>query len=108
MRQLDESILQRMTERLVVEFDPEKVFLFGSHAWGTPTDESDLDLFVLLSESSERPLQRARRARACLSGFLVAKDVLVRTRSEAEKYLDVHASLESMIFEKGKLLYERH
>lgn len=37
----------------------------------------------------------------------VPKDVLVRTRMEAEKYRHVYASLESQIFEKGRLLYER-
>lgn len=96
-----------MTDRLVAEFDPDKVILFGSHAWGEPTEESDVDLFVVVSESDERPLQRARRARGCLKDVRVAKDVLVRTRLEMEKYRDVHASLESLVSEKGKVLYER-
>lgn len=107
MKQLNEHILHDMTDRLVAEFDPEQIFLFGSHAWGVPTENSDVDMYVIVPESSERPLQRAQRAIACLGGMNISKDVLVRTRTEAEKYRNVYASLESQIFEKGRVLYER-
>lgn len=107
MKNLDEKLLQEMTGRLVAEFDPEQVILFGSHAWGAPREDSDIDLFVVVPESSERPLARARRALACLEGLQVSKDVLVRTRQETEKYRHVFASLESQVLEKGRVLYER-
>jgi predicted nucleotidyltransferase len=108
MAKIDESLLAEMTSRLVQAFQPEQVILFGSHAWGTPDEGSDVDLYVIVPESSERQLQRARRALACLGGLRVAKDVLVRTRAEAEKYRHVYASLECQVFEKGRVLYERH
>jgi len=107
MKQLNEIILHTMTAKLVAEFDPDQIFLFGSHAWGIPTENSDVDLYVIVPESMERPLQRARRAISCLGGMKVPKDVLVRTRTEAEKYRNVYASLESQIFEKGRVLYVR-
>jgi predicted nucleotidyltransferase len=107
MKNLDENILLTITDKLVAEFAPEQIFLFGSHAWGTPTENSDVDVFVIVPESSERPLQRARRALACLGGIKIPKDILVRTRAETEKYRHVYASLESQIFEKGRVLYVR-
>lgn len=107
MERLDEALLTEMTGRLVNEFDPDQVILFGSYAWGTPGEGSDVDLFVVVPESQERPAARMRRALACLEGIGVAKDVLVRTRHEAEKYRHVYASLESLILEKGRILYER-
>lgn len=107
MKLLDEALLHTMTDKLVDEFGPDQIILFGSHAWGTPTEDSDIDLFVIIPESNERPLQRARRAITCLGGITISKDVLVRTRQEAEKYRSVYASLESLIFEKGRILYER-
>ena len=108
MRPVDENLLSEMTRRLVAALDPEQVILFGSRAWGTPSEDSDIDLLVVLSASSERPLARMRRALACLEGMNVSKDVLVKTRREMEKYRGVHASLESQIMEKGRVLYERH
>ena len=108
MRHVDENLLNEMTRRLVTALDPEQVILFGSHAWGTPSEDSDIDLFVVVTDSVERPLARMRRALACLEGMNVSKDVLVRTRREVEKYRGVHASLESQVMEKGRVLYERH
>jgi len=108
VKKVDDAILHEMTGRLVAEFDPEQVILFGSHAWGIPTEDSDIDLYVVVPESNERPLARMRRALACLEGLGVPKDVLVRTRRETEKYRRVHASLESQVLEKGRVLYERH
>ncbi|HIJ97096.1 MAG TPA: nucleotidyltransferase domain-containing protein [Desulfuromonadales bacterium] len=108
MAQLNETLLKEMTNCLVQTFQPEQVTLFGSYAWGTPDDGSDIDLYVVVPESSERPVQRARRARACIGDVRVALDILVRTRTEADKYRHLNASLECQIFEKGRVLYERN
>ena len=108
MATVNEQLLQEMTACLVQTFLPEQVILFGSHAWGKPNEGSDVDFYVIVPESDERPLKRAQRAMTCLESFRIAKDVLVRTRAEAEKYRYVYASLECQVFEKGKVLYERH
>ena len=107
MKKLDESMLQDITNRLVTEMHPEKIILFGSHAWGTPTDDSDVDLLVVVKESELSPARRAAQAHRCLQELGIAKDILVRTQAEADKYRHVHASLECQIFEKGRVLYER-
>jgi predicted nucleotidyltransferase len=104
----DEELLQKMTSRLVETFQPDQIILFGSQAWGVPTESSDIDLYVVIPESSERPVQRARRARACIGDLRIPLDILVKTRAEADKYRHLYASLECQIFEKGRVLYERH
>ncbi|MBM4078966.1 MAG: nucleotidyltransferase domain-containing protein [Planctomycetes bacterium] len=107
MKTVGPKVLDEIVKRLVPEFHPEEIILFGSHAWGTPTEDSDLDLLVVVSESKETPHQRAVRAHECLQGIGVSKDILVRTRAEADKYRHVYASLFCKIFEKGKVLYGR-
>jgi predicted nucleotidyltransferase len=107
MAKIDETLLRDMTSCLVQTFQSEQVILFGSYAWGIPNEASDIDLYMIVPESSERPLQRARRARACVGDVRVALDILVRTRTEADKYRHLYASLECQIFEKGRVLYER-
>jgi predicted nucleotidyltransferase len=39
--------IEEVAERIVREFDPERIILFGSHAYGTPGPESDVDLLVV-------------------------------------------------------------
>ena len=107
MQEITLSLLKEITERLVDEFQPEEIILFGSHAWGTPDKDSDLDLLVIVSDSDLSPVRRAIRAHRRLQGMNVSKDILVRTRAEVERYRHVQASLESQIFEKGSVLYER-
>ena len=107
MAEVDERLLKEVTDRLIAALDPEQVILFGSWAWGTPNENSDLDLFVIVKESSEGPLQRNRRARECLRDIPVSKDVLVRTRAEAERFRYIHASLECQVFEEGRVLYDQ-
>ena len=94
MQAQEQSILDEMVRRLVAEFQPEQIILFGSHAWGEPTEDSDIDLFVIVPDSDEKPIDRMQRAHHCLGGLGVSKDVLMKTRSEADRFRYVRASLD--------------
>jgi predicted nucleotidyltransferase len=50
------SSLPQVTTLLVDRFQPEQVLLFGSHAWGTPDQYSDVDLMVIISHSSKHSM----------------------------------------------------
>jgi predicted nucleotidyltransferase len=107
MRTVSPVLQKEVVRRLVNEFHPEAIYLFGSHAWGKPTADSDLDLLVIISRSRQKPVQRAVRAQRSLRGVKAAVDVLVKTRREFERYTSVKASLEAQIAREGKLLYGR-
>jgi predicted nucleotidyltransferase len=102
-----EDVLPEIVRRLVDEFDPEEIILFGSRAWGQPRPDSDYDLFVIVSESEEHPLERAVRAHGCLSGLGISKDVIVGTRERFDRFSRVPASLEAKIRNRGVVLYGR-
>ncbi len=107
MRKISTTLRKEVVRRLVDEFRPEAIYLFGSHAWGKPNADSDLDLLVIIEKSREKPIQRAIRAQRSLRGVKIPVDVLVKTRREFEKYTSVKASLEAQITREGKLLYGR-
>ncbi|PKO22285.1 MAG: DNA polymerase III subunit beta [Chloroflexi bacterium HGW-Chloroflexi-1] len=107
MKTISKDLLNEITRRLVAEFHPELVILFGSHAWGEPGKDSDLDLMVIVSPSDLSEYERAVRGHACLSGLGVPKDVIVKTRAEFDFFRGVRASLEYRIAERGRVLYER-
>jgi len=103
---IDENIISEVTDKLVKEFNPEKIILFGSYAWGNPTEESDLDILVIITDSKEKQTMRMTKALQCLRGFEgIPKDILVKTHYEAYRFKDVIASLEYKIFREGKILY---
>ncbi|MBA2432146.1 MAG: nucleotidyltransferase domain-containing protein [Chthoniobacterales bacterium] len=105
METISSSVLDEAVERLVAEFQPEEIYLFGSHAWGTPTADSDLDFFVIVPDTDERPIRRAQRGHRCLRGLAKPKDVLVQTRSEVNRFKHLRASLSHQILHRGRKLY---
>ena len=105
MKAAYEDLLQTATQRLVAEFQPEEIYLFGSHAWGTPGQDSDIDLMVIVPQSDERPIRRDQRAQKCLGRLPVAADVLVRTRGEVNRYKHLRASLFHQVLNQGRKLY---
>ncbi len=107
MKTVTHDLLQEMTRRLVEQFQPEQVILFGSHAWGMPDQDSDVDLLVIVTHSNLSDYERAVLGHRCLSGLGVPKDVIVKTRAEFDFFREVRASLEHRIAEQGKVLYER-
>jgi predicted nucleotidyltransferase len=58
-------LLHNMVQRIVARFQPEKIILFGSYAYGRPHADSDVDLLVIM-ESDEEP--RRLGAQQCLTG----------------------------------------
>ena len=95
-----------MTKCLVHEFAPEQIILFGSHAWGVPNEDSDIDLMVVVKDSAHSPLQRTWRARSVLRQFTMPKDILVSTRVEFDAYRNIPASLTYKLATKGRVIYE--
>ncbi len=100
-----EAIIDAAVQRLVTEFRPEQIWLFGSHAWGEPIADSDLDLVVVVSASDESALRRAQRAQMTIYGLPLAMDIMVPTLSEFERFRDVRTSLSHKIVTEGRLLY---
>ena len=105
MKTLEENLLEIATQRLVAEFQPEQVWLYGSHAWGNPHEDSDFDLLVVVPQSDESPIRRSQRAHRCLRGLRMPKDVLVETRQEVDGVKESKTSLENMILTRGRKLY---
>jgi predicted nucleotidyltransferase len=107
MKSVAEEVLQEIVRRLVAEFDPEQIILFGSRAWGEPGPESDYDLFVILTDIEERHTEWEVRAHASLSGLGISKDVIVSSQARFDRFSRAPASLEAQILKKGVVLYGR-
>lgn len=102
------NILQELADKLVIQFEPEIIYLFGSHAWGVPTADSDIDIMVLLNQSDQPKARRAASAYKVLRNYSdLSIDILVRTIDEFEPYSKVKATLQNKIVNEGIVLYER-
>ena len=105
MKTIAPGLLEEAVERLKAEFQPEQIFLFGSHAWGTPHDDSDVDLMVIVPHSEQKAIRRMQRAHHCLGDLDMSKDVFVQTRAEFDRCRHLSASIQHQILERGRKLY---
>ena len=96
---LDEAV-----ERLQVEFDPEKIILFGSWACGEATRRSDIDLFVVC-QCDLSPIDRIGKTLSLLKDSPCAIDAIVYTPEELSRCK--HRPFISQLLSEGKVLYER-
>lgn len=99
------AAIEEARKRLVQGLHPERIILFGSHAWGTPGPDSDLDLLVIVADSDKPPHKRAQAAYRSLTGLGVPCDVIVQTRAEAEQASRVRTSLTSKALREGRVLH---
>lgn len=99
--------IQKVTNKIVREFKPEKIILFGSYAWGKPHQDSDVDLFIV-KESRQRRIDRERKLRSLLIGNdFPPMDLLIYTPQEIKKRLAIKDFFINDILTKGKVLYGR-
>ena len=97
--------VQDLVARLARVYQPECIFLFGSHARGEEGPDSDYDLLVVVPDAAEPERCSSRLAYQALWGTGVAADVLVWRRSAFDSRLHLRASLPSTVAMEGCLLY---
>lgn len=108
VKTLPDGLLEKMTSALVEELDPEAIYLFGSHAWGDPDEDSDVDLMVIVEEDDVRErFEKSVRGMTALRGLVVAKDVVTRNKQAFEKRRLQRGTLEYDVAVRGRQLYAR-
>ena len=102
-----ENVIAAMTERIVQQFDPLRIILFGSQARGDAGPWSDVDLLVVLPEVANKR-EVAVEVRRALANFTVSKDIIVTTPDEIERRGDLIGTILRPALREGKVLYERN
>lgn len=100
------EIISRIVEKIKTQYQPKKIILFGSYAWGNPTRDSDIDLLIV-KNVNQKHRQRMLNVRKILSeeNALAGIDILVYTQEEISQRLEIGDSFISQILKKGKVLY---
>ena len=92
--------------------NPDKIILFGSYAYGSPNEESDIDLYVVTQddfipqtyqEKMNIKLKVAKTLRDLQKTIPI--DVITHTRKMHTKFLQLNSSFSREIMQKGILLY---
>lgn len=99
------SAIRRYARQIAARFHPEKIILFGSYAYGTPTPDSDVDLLVVMPTRNQ--LEQAVRIDEAIEERGFPLDLLVRTPKTLTERLRWGDSFLHEIMTRGKVLYEK-
>ena len=97
-------VIRRFARAVAERFDPDKIILFGSFAYGTPDEDSDVDLLVVMPARDERA--QATRIRLAVERCF-PMDLIVRTPENLRRRLEEGDWFLREIVSKGKILYEK-
>jgi len=100
------ELIDRMTGRIVEEYKPERIILFGSYVYGEPTEDSDIDLLII-KETEKRPMDRWVEVKRLLRDYARVLPVspLIYTPKEIEERTAVKDFFIAEILAKGEVLY---
>jgi uncharacterized protein len=101
-----QDIIAHMVQRIVEQFHPDKIILFGSHARGTAGPDSDADLLVIMPVCGSRR-KLAARMDVAVASMGLPKDIVLVTPEEVERYGDTIGAIIRPALRQGKVLYER-
>lgn len=97
-------MIDEVVRRLVDVYHPLEIYLFGSYAWGHPTDDSDLDLLIVVEQSQKKRYERPVDGLLALFGLNISKDLIVSTQDEFSRNASDRTSLYYKILHDGKRL----
>ena len=104
---INKDVIEEVKNRLVKTYNPIAIYLFGSYAWGTPTEDSDLDLLIVIDKSDEKSYNRTRPGQRALFGLCISKDLVIYTKEEFDHIANDVTTLGHKIKKDGKLIYAR-
>lgn len=103
------EILFGIVESIKAKYNPEKIILYGSFAYGIPKESSDIDLLIV-KETSDRPLDRmtlVHRIVDIRDSSYPAFSPIVLTPEEIKERLEIGDQFIEEILTKGEVLYAR-
>ncbi|MCK4294845.1 MAG: nucleotidyltransferase domain-containing protein [Planctomycetes bacterium] len=100
------NTIEEFGRRIGRQFGAERIILFGSHAEGSATEDSDIDLLVV-AETSLPPNKRYAAVRRLVADAPAAFDIIVKTPDEYNRWRGVVNHIVYFADKYGRVIYER-
>jgi len=92
---------------IINAFVVEKIILFGSHAYGTPNDDSDYDIYIVIPNDGLRPIDAIGKAHLAMRGTGIKPVDFLAGTLEVFERRSKQSTIERKIAQEGVVLYER-
>ena len=96
--------IRKYARKLTREFHPERVLLFGSYAHGSATDDSDVDLLVIMNHDKSRNIEQSIAMQLRVAAPFPL-DMLVKRPAEIGSRLSMNDMFLKTVIQDGRVLY---
>lgn len=102
------KLILEIVDQIKRKYEPEKIILYGSYAYGKPTEDSDIDLFIV-KDTDKRRVDRFVEVDKLIynPSLKISVSPLVYTPKEVEERLLLGDDFVREILERGEVLYAR-
>jgi predicted nucleotidyltransferase len=104
---LQKEMLEEIKKLLIRAYDPVEIYIFGSHAWGEPGEDSDLDLLIVIDILRQKPWEEQSLGHKVLFDIDIPKDIIVLSKSDFDDRSKQNVSIFHKIKEEGVRIYAR-
>lgn len=99
--------LGKLKRNIVKSYNPEKIILFGSLAWGKVGPDSDIDLMIIKKTKKDYFNRGTEFVKRVNTRINAPKDIIIFTPEEIKKRLSIEDNFIEKIINNGKILYEK-
>jgi uncharacterized protein len=101
------SVIQAIAGEIVQCWQPDKVILFGSYAYGTPEPWGDVDLLIA-GEFDKDPISAVLEIRWALPRYHFSLDLVIRSQADINNRIEINDLFMKEIVPQGRIRYDRH
>jgi predicted nucleotidyltransferase len=98
--------IDKIVERITKEYQPKKVILFGSYAYGEPTEDSDIDILIVTQRRLSRE-ETYKIRRELLRDFSISVQLISVSEEEFTETKDIVGGITYPASKYGEILYEK-
>lgn len=102
---ITEEQLDEIVRRLVNALAARQIILFGSHVYGMPTPDSDIDVMVVVGDEAPDRFELSRRGYAVLRDLSVPVELHFCRASTFERFSTVVGSIHREVRQRGRVVY---
>ncbi len=104
---ISQETIQEALDRLIKAYDPLTIYFYGSYGWGTPDDDDNLNILLIIESSDVQVHKRSYKAFNALLGLEIPANVIVFTKQEFDTFSQDVNSLTYEVKSRGKVVYAR-
>jgi predicted nucleotidyltransferase len=103
--------IRRIADTIRQAVPVEKIYLFGSYAYGAPHKDSDYDFFLVIPDGVMRPMEAMQQSQLAVARSMRRRttpiDILATSQSNFNRMRNLINTVEKDVDQKGVLLFER-